>query len=243
MSQTHPTFPSFSIDDARALTHVELLTYGDHPDQRIELYGTAANSNSVIVLLHGGYWRSLFDCEHIRPLAVALAQSGFYVAIPEFQRVAGNPSLTLNDLRTALSKINNCEMTIIGYSSGGHLALILADEFAAVKRVIALAPVTDLVESQRRELGRGAVLEWLGGDASKHVDLDPMKRPAIKAELIIIQGSEDERVPIDISYSYREAKQAEGATIEMVTLDGTTHFEMMAIPSPTYSAITAVLVR
>lgn len=243
MSQAHPTFPPFSIDDARALTQVDVIKYGEHSDQRIELYGTSENSVSVIVLLHGGYWRSLFDCEHIRPLAVALAQSGYYVAIPEFQRVARNPQITLSDVRTALSHFGDREITIIGYSSGGHLALVLADEFAAVKHVVALAPVTDLVESQKRELGRGAVLEWLGVDASNHADLDPMKRPAIKAELTIIQGSADERVPIDITYSYIEAKQVEGATVEMVTLNGTTHFEMMAIPSATYSAITDVLAR
>ena len=241
MSQTHPTFPSFSIDDARAHTEVTTITYGEDSDQRIEIYG--AEKDSVILLLHGGYWRSLFDCEHIRPLAVALAQSGYYVAIPEFQRVAGNPDLTLNDLRTVFSHLNEKEISIIGYSSGGHLALILADEFPAVKRVIALAPVTDLVESQMRELGRGAVLEWLGEDASNQSELDPMKRSAIKAELIIIQGSDDERVPIDITYSYIGAKQAEGAVIEMVTLNGTTHFEMMAIPSATYSAIAGVLAR
>ena len=243
MSQTHPTFPPFSIDDARALTQVETRAYGEHPDQRIELYGVPGNSDSLILLLHGGYWRSLFDCEHIRPLAVALAQSGHQVAIAEFQRVAGNPILTLNDIRAALSHFNNREITVIGYSSGGHLALILSDEFPAVKKVIALAPVTDLVESQKRELGRGAVLEWLGGDADQSADLDPMKRSAIRAELTIIQGSDDERVPIDITYSYVDAKRVEGATIEMVTLDGTTHFEMMALPSATYSAITAVLAR
>lgn len=241
MTQSHPTFPPFSIEDARAQVGVDLIAYGDHEDQRIELYGDA--QDSVILLLHGGYWRSLFDCEHIRPLAVALAQSGYCVAIPEFQRVAGNPHITLSDIRTALSHFNNHQITVIGYSSGGHLALVLADEFPAVKQVIALAPVTDLVESQKRELGRGAVVEWLGADATTHAELDPMKRPAIKAELTIIQGSDDERVPIDITHSYVEAKRVEGANIEMVTLDGTTHFEMMAIPSATYSAITEVLAR
>jgi pimeloyl-ACP methyl ester carboxylesterase len=241
MTLSHPIFPTFSLDDARKSTNVEVLTYGDDTDQRVELFGDIAKSETTIVLIHGGYCRSIFDCEHIRPLAVALAQSGYYVAVPEFRREAGNPDITLDDLRTALGLLSEGPLTLIGYSSGGHLALVLADEFEAVRKVIGLAPVTDLVTSQERELGRGAVLEWLGVNADQREDLDPIKCAPIKAELIIIQGSDDERVPIEITYQYCDLMGKKGANIEMITLVGTAHFEMMEVPSAIYSAITTAL--
>lgn len=241
MSATHPVFPSFSRDDAAKEVAVDLISYGDAPEQVIEIYQPDNKSSSTLLLLHGGYWRSLFDCEHIRPLGIALAKAGWRVAIPEFRRVAGEPALTLTDIRSAISHISG-PITLIGYSSGGHLALLLAAEFASIKKVIALAPVTDLIVSQERGLGRDAVREWLGCDAIDRPDLDPALQPTPAVPTIFIHGEMDERVPLDLSERYCEKAAQEGRPIELLKLAGTSHFEMMDIPSETYSAILQSLV-
>ena len=219
----------------------EIIKYGEHPDQQIEFYGSSHPDGKVIVLIHGGYWRALFDCEHIRPLAVALAQAGYHIAIPEFRREAGNPDVSLEDLKAAMIKIGGAELTLLGYSSGGHLGLLIADLFPRVSTLIALAPVTNLAESQRLELGRGAVTEWLGVSAVSREDLDPSKVVPVKCKQIFIQGDRDERVPIELTLEYIEHARSHGTHIEMVTLVGTTHFEMMQIPSPTFDAILKAL--
>lgn len=237
MNQAHPIFPPFSVDDARRKVNVTEIKYGDDPDQLLEIYGDSDSAKPTLVLIHGGYWRNLFDREHLRPLAVALAQAGYIVIVPEFRRVAGEPDVTLRDLSFALSTLEDREITVIGYSSGGHLALILADKFPAVKKVIGLAPVTDMVESQVRELGRGAVREWLGRDANERPELDPMMLPPIKAKTIFIQGALDERVPLDLTQGYIEAMKRHGREIPLVILPETSHFQMMNIPSQTYDAI------
>lgn len=242
MSSPHPIFPSFSFDDAAEKIPARQYSYGEHSDQKLEIYGDASKSEKTVVLIHGGYWRALFDCEHIRPLGVALAQAGFHIAIPEFRRIAGEPDLTISDLSTALQSLTEQysetrSLILIGYSSGGHLALLVADDFPTVEHVIGLAPVTDLQESQVRELGRGAVHEWLGVDAIERSDLDPMQRPPLSKPLTFIQGGADERVPIEITLNYLKQMALSGGEIEMVELEGTTHFEMMEVPSPTYSAI------
>jgi pimeloyl-ACP methyl ester carboxylesterase len=237
MNQAHPIFPPFSVDDARRKVNVTEIKYGDDADQILEIYGDSDSAKPTLVLIHGGYWRNLFDREHMRPLAVALAQAGYIVVLPEFRRVAGEPDVTLRDLSFALSTLEDREITLIGYSSGGHLALILADKFPAVKKVIGLAPVTDMVESQARELGRGAVREWLGRDADQRPELDPMLLPPIKAKTIFIQGALDERVPIELTQGYIEAMKRHGREIPLVILPETSHFQMMDIPSATYEAI------
>lgn len=241
MTTSHPTFPPFSLEDARNHVKVEVLTYGEGTDQLIEFYGDSSLTNKTVVLIHGGYWRNIFDREHLRPLGVALAKAGHYIAIPEFGRSAGNPDLTLNDLSAALTVMSNRKLTLVGYSSGGHLALVLANSFPAVDFIIGLAPVTDLVESQARELGRGAVLEWLGCDASERPDLDPALRPPVAAAVKFIQGSADERVPLDITENYVTAMKSHGQVIELEVLPGTTHFEMMDVPSATLTAILAAI--
>lgn len=241
MTQPHPTFPPFSVEDARRSVTVTEIKYGDDVDQVLEIYGDADSAKPTLVLIHGGYWRNLFDREHMRPLAVALAQQDFIVVLPEFRRIAGEPDVTLRDLSFALSTLEDRDITLIGYSSGGHLALVVADKFPAVKKVIGLAPVTDMIESQVRELGRGAVREWLGRNADERPELDPMLRPPIKAETIFIQGALDERVPIDISQSYIEAMKRHGKEIPLVILPETSHFQMMDIPSATFDTIIEVV--
>jgi pimeloyl-ACP methyl ester carboxylesterase len=241
MTQPHPIFPPFSIDDARRQVAVTEIKYGEDADQVLEFYGESMAEKETLVLIHGGYWRNLFDREHMRPLAVALAKDGYNVILPEFRRVAGEPEVTLRDLAFALSTLEDRSITLIGYSSGGHLALLLSDKFPTVKKVIGLAPVTDLIESQSREVGRGAVREWLGRDAQQVPELDPMLRPPISAKTIFIQGALDERVPLDITESYIKAMKGHGKEIPLIILPETSHFQMMDIPSQTYSAIIEAL--
>ena len=237
MTSSHPTFPAYSLEDAAREVTTSFIKYGDDPDQILEFYGEGKSDKPTLVLIHGGYWRNLFDREHMRPLAVALAKAGFNVVLPEFRRVAGDPDTTLRDLAFALSTLEDQKLILIGYSSGGHLALLLADKFPAVTKVIGLAPVTDMVESQRLELGRGAVHEWLGKDATLRPELDPMARPPIKAETIFIHGNLDERVPLHLTQKYVELMKEQGKSIALEVLPGTSHFEMMNIPSSTFDAV------
>ena len=241
MNQPHPTFPAFSIEDAQRKVAVTAIRYGDDPDQILEIYGESEEKKPALLLIHGGYWRNLFDREHMRPMAVALAQEGFTVVLPEFRRVAGEPEVTLRDLAFAISTLEGADLTLIGYSSGGHLALLLADKFSFVKKVIGLAPVTDLSESERLELGRGAVREWLGTSAEDKPELDPIVRPPIKAKTHFIHGDSDERVPLELTEGYIAAMKAHGKEITLDLLEDTSHFEMMEIPSKTLDAILLAL--
>ncbi|CAN2174099.1 Aes Esterase/lipase [Candidatus Nanopelagicaceae bacterium] len=237
MTTSHPTFPPYTLEDAGREVSVSLIKYGDDKDQVLEFYGESNQQRPTLLLIHGGYWRNLFDREHMRPLAVALAKEGYTVVLPEFRRVAGEPETTLRDLAFAISTLEDSKLTLIGYSSGGHLALLLADKFPNVKKVIGLAPVTDMVESQRLELGRGAVFEWLGCDATKRPELDPMVRPPIKAETVFIHGDQDERVPLELSQKYQTAMKSQAKTVALEILPGVSHFQMMEIPSSTFTAI------
>jgi pimeloyl-ACP methyl ester carboxylesterase len=237
MTTSHPTFPPYTLEDAGREVSVSLIKYGDDKDQVLEFYGESNQERPTLLLIHGGYWRNLFDREHMRPLAVALAKEGYTVVLPEFRRVAGEPETTLRDLAFAISTLEDSQLTLIGYSSGGHLALLLADKFANVKKVIGLAPVTDMVESQRLELGRGAVLEWLGCDAAARPELDPMARPPIKAETAFIHGDQDERVPLELSQKYQSTMKSQAKTVALEILPGVSHFQMMEVPSSTLNAI------
>src|SRR6266545_2815967 len=62
-----------SILDRPAAAPDEVIAYGNHPDQVIDLWHTGERAGPVVVLLHGGFWRPQWDRMHLRPMAGALA--------------------------------------------------------------------------------------------------------------------------------------------------------------------------
>ncbi|MGV2921108.1 alpha/beta hydrolase, partial [Streptomyces alfalfae] len=66
--------------------------YGEHPDQVVDFYaprGDMPRPAPLVVVLHGGAWRSPYDRRHLTPFADFLARRGFAVANVEYRR--GSP--------------------------------------------------------------------------------------------------------------------------------------------------------
>ena len=51
----------------------ETFTFGKSEDQVIDFYLPPDQKKPLIVLIHGGYWRSEYDRKHLAPLARTLA--------------------------------------------------------------------------------------------------------------------------------------------------------------------------
>jgi len=147
-----------AAEEASAFSHPPVepdvtAAYGDHPDQVIDFYaprGTegAAGLAPLVVVLHGGAWRTPYDRRHITPFADFLARRGFAVANVEYRRgaagqadgttpVAGRWPDTFDDVAAAfdalealaaeaLPQADPRRMVITGHSAGGHLALWIA---------------------------------------------------------------------------------------------------------------------
>ena len=198
----------------------ELITYGDSPDQVIELFRATGTSRKSIGLIHGGYWRPEYDRAHLRPYAARLAAEGFDTYLIEYRRTQGSPDEYVEDIESAVEVIGDC--TLIGHSAGGHLAL-LASEMSQVEKIVALAPVSDLVRGEALNLDGGAITLFLGCDADDRPDLDPMKLSALKVPVTVIHGANDERVPVELSQSFVE----KFSEIEYVEIPDVGHFELI----------------
>lgn len=74
----------------------EVDAYGPHPDQVVELYG--APRGPLVMVVHGGFFRPEVDRTHARLQAKALAAEGYWVALAEYRRVAGDPAASIADL-------------------------------------------------------------------------------------------------------------------------------------------------
>ncbi len=217
------------------------IPYGTDPDQVIDRYEQYSSSRPRIVLIHGGYWGVEWNRDHFTKIAEALSALKWNVSSIEYRRRPGDPDLLVKDVRNALDTFINEKIILIGFSAGGHLALITERYYSNVVAVIGLAPVSDMEETERRGLGQGAVVEWLGGAAAIRPDLDPMKLSAPRSPLFIIQGNEDDRVPFEVTQGYLRHCKAKGAIVTFLPLDGIGHFEFTEPSGPTWEALLRAL--
>lgn len=226
------------------------IRYGPGPGQIADLRRPSRRAPAaLVVLLHGGFWRSEYDRTHVRPMADGFVAAGYVVATPEYARTGaggGWPS-TFDDVRLAVDRLPELvgdfvevrDVVLVGHSAGGHLALWCAglDLLGAYAGAVALAPVADLVAAFRLDLDGGAVRALLGGSPGQVPDrydaADPCRLPPPAGPVVVLHGAHDALVPADGSIRYAART---GADLRM--LPGVEHF---ALIDPTSAAWPAVL--
>jgi acetyl esterase/lipase len=219
------------------------------PDQTVAYAGDAAQvadlwipiagePSSLVVALHGGWWRAEHDRAHLGHLCRALRDEGFAVVNLEYRRLGmlgGTLRGMLADVAAGVARarglvksyaIRDAPPLLVGHSAGGHLALWVAKE-ASVRGVVALAPISDLGLAASLGLGRGSVEDLLAtGDASREEALaraSPAERLPIGARQIILHGTDDRGVPLAMSEAYVAKAHSAGDDVELRTLIGVDH--------------------
>ncbi len=208
----------------------------------------------LVVAIHGGFWREKWDRTHLRPFAAALVAHGFAVATPEYRRGPGGWPDASYDVARALDRVAYLvqevapglvdpatPFTLTGHSAGGHLALWggLRAGPARVRRIVALAPVADLVAAARSRMGDRAVSDFLGGDPDERPDAykqaDPMRLLPGDVPVTIIQGTLDADVPADANRAVAHAlSTADSVTyVEVADIE---HFGLIDPLSPAFAA-------
>ena len=204
----------------RSAAPFETIAYASDPNQVGDL---RRGTRSLIVLLHGGFWRQEFERDTMESLAVDLTSRGFSTWNVEYRRIGngGGWPESGDDVLTALAFTSNLEVdngpvTVIGHSAGGYLALWAAGTPGmGVGSVLALAPITNLIDLTRSgEYGSTEAQVLLDGGAPKSVD--PGSVPVVLAH-----AERDELVPISQS-----ARLAESHDLELIRTEGG-HFELL----------------
>jgi tryptophan 2,3-dioxygenase len=212
----------------------ETVSYGNHPEQIID-YWYPDSYDRLIVLIHGGFWRQQHDRQHLVPLAVACAERGAAVALPEYRRIggAGGYPGTFADIADAVDSIAT-PMVLAGHSAGGHLALWAAARHLLpadshwklpdppnIATVVGIAAVSDLEECLRLGLDDNAAGELLGSP-DRLPETDPMRLVPTGIPTTLIHGRADNRVPFEMSERYAAKTDA-----RFVALDNIGHFELI----------------
>ena len=207
-----------------------VLRYGNDPQQTVEWWNPADDgaARGIVVLVHGGFWRSRYSASLMHPLAADLAARGIGAWNIEYRRVGsngGDPAVTTSDAAAAtdLLAVAAWELfggdplppvVFVGHSAGGHLAAWVGgrrDGVITPRRVISQAGVLDLAAAAEQRLGDGAVQDFLGGEPSEMPARYAAVQPRIDASLLhAVHGLDDDTVPLAQSL---DARDVDGAAV------------------------------
>jgi acetyl esterase/lipase len=213
------------------------LPYGPEPKQFADLRLPAGDGPwPLAVVLHGGYWKSIYNLIHTGHMCVALAETGIATWNVEY-RCVGDPGggwpATGEDVALSLRFLDRLEARypvrpalIVGHSAGGQLALWVARETRLP--VLALAAVSDVRESAQRTGPDASPAHFIGGMPDevpdRYAEASPIERLPVGVRQILVHGTADDGVPYAMSERYAAAA---GSEVELITLDGTGHFELI----------------
>jgi acetyl esterase/lipase len=215
-------------------------SYGEHPDQHVDVYAPAGACRAVVAVLHGGFWRTPYAADLMDALCGDLAARDYEAWNVEYRRIGagGGWPTTFEDVRAAVAEAGEPFVTL-GHSAGGHLALWLAAERGATLAV-SVAGVVDLVEAWRRGLSRRAPEELLGGTPdevpARYAEASPAARLPLGIPQLLVHGRRDDTVPAEMSRVYAERASRSGDEVELVETDEG-HFECLDPASESWAAI------
>jgi acetyl esterase/lipase len=237
------------------------VAYGPHPDQVIDLRLPARRPAPLVVIVHGGFWRTAYDRAHTGPMADALVSAGYVVAVPEFRRV-GSPGGgwpgTFDDVAAAFDALGGlvepygADLTRVvwaGHSAGGQLALWAAARhrlppdspwYSAVRpsEVVSLAGCCSLELCDAWGLSDGAAAALVGGSAAdlpeRYAVADPAALLPLGVPVTLVHGTEDDQVPIEMSRAYAARAARAGDSVTLAELPGVEHYGLIDPLSPAW---------
>jgi acetyl esterase/lipase len=244
------------------------VRYGDHPDHVADVRLPAGEpAGPLVIFIHGGFWKAEYDRAHTAPLAVDLAARGYPVATIEFRRIGqpgGGWPGTFTDVAAAVDRVPGliaealsargrslpdlARPVLAGHSAGGHLALWCASRTTKpVRGVLALAPVADLVLAHRLRLDDDAVAALLGGGPDevpdRYADADPARSVPSGVPTILVHGTADDRVLLEVSRSYVAAAREAGEDVSLIELPDADHFAVIDPLAAAWSTVLGALRR
>jgi acetyl esterase/lipase len=231
--------------------------YGGRRAQVAELWRPVGERGDlpVVVLLHGGFWRSMYTKMLMRGLAAAVVERGWAAWNVEYRRLGplgggGGWPATFADVAAAVDHlavvdgVDLARVATCGHSAGGQLALWAAargrlpaeapgaSPRVAVKVAVSLAGVVDLHRAAALGLGGGAVELLLGGRPEDVADRYAVASPAARlphgVPQVLVHGSTDTVVPPSMSEGYQRDAVRLGDDAVYVPLDGVGHREVIA---------------
>lgn len=243
------------VDRPGAVDAPITVAYGSHREAFGSLWLPKTDRPlPLVVLFHGGFWRSRMSLDATEPLAAGISRTGAAVWNVEYRR-SGRWHDTLADVAAAMDflprlaaryGIDTGRTVVVGHSAGGQLALWTAIHTrwdrartgvqAAPAAVVSLAGISDMAAAAEDRLGDDAVVQFLGGGVEEHPGryraTSPLAALPLGVSQYLVHGDADQRVPFAMSRDYAAAATASGDRAELVRVAGGDHLCVLDPDTP-----------
>jgi 3-dehydroquinate dehydratase-2 len=238
-----------AIDHLHALVSSPPSThrYGPDADNVLDIRTPDGDGPfKVAVLVHGGFWRSIYGRDLMDPMAIDLLEHGWATVNIEYRRGAGSYPAACEDVDRALDWVKSNALqhrfdpgtiVAIGHSAGGYLVVNAAHVRDDLAGVVGLSAVTDLVASSEERPQDDPVAAFIGGPRATHGALwseaEITGHPA--SPISLIHGALD----VDVNPSQSESYvQLRGGHTPLSMLGDTGHMELI---DPSHAAWDSVI--
>lgn len=223
----------------------------------------APGSIPLVVLIHGGAWKSQIGADVFVEFSRRLAERNLAVLNVEYRRVGsgGGYPQTFSDVASALDyipevgranpAINLSDAVVVGHSAGGQLAMWagtrhkLEDNEVGAKpkfrptSVVSLAGPLDMRTAV--EMGDMNIVKALGGMPDdvpdRYTSVDPIQNIDPATPIIAMAGDKDHVVPAVISQNYVNAVKKAGGQGTFVMLPGANHVSIVDPARPEFMRV------
>lgn len=207
--------------------------YGAHDCQRLDVRGSG--DRPAVVVLHGGSWGRRYGKFVTSFISADLARRGFTSVNAEYRRIGlgGGYPETLDDAVAATQWAADrfADVTLLGHSAGGQLALYAASK-VPVRRVVALAAPCDLAWRHGP-----MVHAFLGGTPAEVPDryaaASPVELAPLGVPTLLAHGVND--MTVSVEHSRRYARAA-GEDAELRELPDAVHRSFVDPRTPAWEA-------
>lgn len=214
-------------------------SYGSAPTQFVEQWQVSERQSTtpVIILIHGGCWLNAYAIDHTYAMNSALREAGFEVWALEYRRIGddgGGWPGTFTDIQTGINHVadqyggmdalSSRDVTLVGHSAGGHLALLAAQHTPQViDRVVGLAAITDLAtyaagdngcqQAGKQFMNAANSAAWQAANPASHPPSTP---------IYLFHGEADTIVPQQQARTYADYDH-----VQLRWLAGAGHFDLI----------------
>lgn len=248
--------PATAAEEAPDVSKTWDIVYANIGDMELRLDlvqpVAAKEPGPAVLVIHGGAWREGAKEEN-RKLLVDFARRGYVAISPQYRFCPKDrfPAQVI-DVKAAVRwlrsnalalKVDPARIGAMGFSAGGHLALMLgltgpADGFdaavpasapsARVQAVVGFYPPVDLAASDFSDFAKGLVKDFLGATAKERPDLAAKASPLTfvdrgDAPVLLFQGTSDELVPESGAVRFARALTGAGVPGRVELLVGAKH--------------------
>jgi acetyl esterase/lipase len=225
----------------------------------------------VVIVIHGGFWYDRYGLNLMDEMSEDLTNRGLATWNIEYRRVGqmgGGWPGTLQDVANAIDHLriiaqqfplDLSKVLVIGHSAGGHLALWAAARhrfsFEAstdspqhplpIHGAVSLAGVSDLRLMWEVRQTDSPVVDFLAGTPTqvpeRYALASPIEHLPTGIPQILIHGTQDDRVPLQISQRYAEQANNVGDPVTLVVLPDVEHFKVIQPGSEAWPAVVKAL--